>query len=231
MPAKCGGCNQYYNQGDYLRHIRTTAEPRCRTIYDHIHNYTPGGEDDSDEVDNHHILTEPEYSVDSGGDYFGDYQEDDFAWQDWQADEVGDNLRGGLNGYHNEDGEVEDEEQDKEQDEEDEELLIPEQLSLPDHPSGRTQSPSSDSTPAALRNVQEYVTKFGGLAGTPLPGRARSNLMYDLYQHKTQGKPWGAFQSQTDWEFARWAKLRGPTSTAVSELLNIDGVSFLLLKC
>lgn len=32
------------------------------------------------------------------------------------------------------------------------------------------------------------------------------------------------FPSRLDWEVARWAKLRGPTSTAVSELLNIGGV-------
>ncbi|KAI9450403.1 hypothetical protein BJY52DRAFT_1206158 [Lactarius psammicola] len=35
---------------------------------------------------------------------------------------------------------------------------------------------------------------------------------------------WTPFQSQCDWEFARWAKNRGPTSTAVGELLAIDGV-------
>ncbi|KAI9430686.1 hypothetical protein BJY52DRAFT_1090380, partial [Lactarius psammicola] len=35
---------------------------------------------------------------------------------------------------------------------------------------------------------------------------------------------WSPFQSQCDWEFAQWAKQRGPTSSAVSELLAIDGV-------
>ncbi|KAF8261030.1 hypothetical protein EI94DRAFT_1892498 [Lactarius quietus] len=32
------------------------------------------------------------------------------------------------------------------------------------------------------------------------------------------------FQSQCDWEFAQWAKKRGPSLTTVSELLLIDGV-------
>ncbi|TEB18734.1 hypothetical protein FA13DRAFT_1758436 [Coprinellus micaceus] len=32
------------------------------------------------------------------------------------------------------------------------------------------------------------------------------------------------FQSRLEWEFARWAKFRGPSSTAVSELLGIEGV-------
>ncbi|KAG9316995.1 hypothetical protein JVU11DRAFT_1175 [Chiua virens] len=37
--------------------------------------------------------------------------------------------------------------------------------------------------------------------------------------------PYWLFTLQLDWEVARWAKMRGPGSTAVSELLNIDGVS------
>ncbi|KAH7917158.1 hypothetical protein BV22DRAFT_1026893, partial [Leucogyrophana mollusca] len=35
---------------------------------------------------------------------------------------------------------------------------------------------------------------------------------------------WAPFSSQTDWDIARWAKLRGPSSTAFSELLAIPGV-------
>ncbi|KAI9447602.1 hypothetical protein H4582DRAFT_2107200 [Lactarius indigo] len=36
---------------------------------------------------------------------------------------------------------------------------------------------------------------------------------------------WYLFQSQRDWEFARWAKNQGASSTAVTELLAIDGVA------
>ncbi|KAN0136583.1 hypothetical protein V8E53_005630 [Lactarius tabidus] len=35
---------------------------------------------------------------------------------------------------------------------------------------------------------------------------------------------WYPFCSQHDWDFARWAKNRGPSSTAVTELLAIEGV-------
>ncbi|KAF8872990.1 hypothetical protein BD779DRAFT_1613730 [Infundibulicybe gibba] len=34
---------------------------------------------------------------------------------------------------------------------------------------------------------------------------------------------WAPFNSKLDWEIARWAKLRGPGSTAVSDLLSIEG--------
>ena len=38
--------------------------------------------------------------------------------------------------------------------------------------------------------------------------------------------PWAPFHSKKDWEIAQWVKLQGVGSTAFSELLAIDGVSF-----
>ncbi|KAH8976939.1 hypothetical protein EDB86DRAFT_3068209 [Lactarius hatsudake] len=35
---------------------------------------------------------------------------------------------------------------------------------------------------------------------------------------------WSPFRSQCNWDFARWTKKRGPTSTSVTELLAIDGM-------
>jgi len=37
--------------------------------------------------------------------------------------------------------------------------------------------------------------------------------------------PYFPFSSQIDWELAKWAKLRGPSATSFTELLNISGVS------
>ncbi len=37
--------------------------------------------------------------------------------------------------------------------------------------------------------------------------------------------PWAPFASQTDWELARWAKLRGSKSTAFTDLLGVESVS------
>lgn len=39
------------------------------------------------------------------------------------------------------------------------------------------------------------------------------------------GNPWSPLTSGLEWDLARWAKLRGPSSTALTELLKIDGVS------
>jgi len=37
--------------------------------------------------------------------------------------------------------------------------------------------------------------------------------------------PYSPFSSKIDWELAKWAKLRGPSATSFTELLNISGVS------
>jgi len=72
------------------------------------------------------------------------------------------------------------------------------------------------------------VERFGGMAGKPI--QTSGQTASGIYQGKTsQGdqptNPYAPFSSQIDWEFAKWAKLRGPTSTAVTDLLNIPGVS------
>jgi hypothetical protein len=67
-------------------------------------------------------------------------------------------------------------------------------------------------------------------AGKPLVGAQHKNT-YKLYQDNLQAKTssetniWAPFISKMDWEVARWAKLHGPGSTAVSELLSIENVS------
>ena len=38
------------------------------------------------------------------------------------------------------------------------------------------------------------------------------------------GNPYRPFSSKIEWEIARWAKTRGPSSTAFTELMNIEGV-------
>jgi hypothetical protein len=50
---------------------------------------------------------------------------------------------------------------------------------------------------------------------------------YETYQKDLSdlNNPWAPFLSKLDWEVAKWAKLRGPSSTAFTELLKIDGVS------
>lgn len=64
-------------------------------------------------------------------------------------------------------------------------------------------------------------------AGAPVDGykddhteRSHYAQSIDPHNHST----YAPFKSRLDWEIARWAKLRGPSSTAMSELLSINGV-------
>jgi hypothetical protein len=64
-------------------------------------------------------------------------------------------------------------------------------------------------------------------AGAPLPNQTKTT--YEAYRDALSNanavpNVWAPFSSKIDWEIARWAKLRGPGSTALSELLRIEGV-------
>jgi hypothetical protein len=84
------------------------------------------------------------------------------------------------------------------------------------------QRPGKDATP--------FIERFPlRLAGAPI-----SDVTQSMTGHQTPHDDgldahniWSPFQTRRDWEFAQWAKNRGPSSTAVTELLAMDGVSLL----
>ncbi|KAJ7795018.1 hypothetical protein B0H14DRAFT_3555990 [Mycena olivaceomarginata] len=77
------------------------------------------------------------------------------------------------------------------------------------------------------RFVQKpHVTPFGGKAGAPLPRmEVPAYTKYKNTLAEVDNNPWAPFKSQIDWQIARWAKVRGSTSTAFSDLLAINGVT------
>ncbi|KAH9021347.1 hypothetical protein EDB85DRAFT_1895731 [Lactarius pseudohatsudake] len=62
-----------------------------------------------------------------------------------------------------------------------------------------------------------------GLAGAPISDVSQSVAGTQAPYPGTESI-WSPFWSQRNWDFARWAKKRGPTSMSVTELLAIDGV-------
>ena len=77
-----------------------------------------------------------------------------------------------------------------------------------------------------------FIVNFPG-AGKPL-GTQPSPAGYQqyaggLHAEENNLSKWAPFSTHLEWEVAHWAKLRGPSSTALSELLQIDGVSQLIL--
>ncbi|KAH9027327.1 hypothetical protein EDB85DRAFT_2172376 [Lactarius pseudohatsudake] len=63
-----------------------------------------------------------------------------------------------------------------------------------------------------------------GSPGSPIPGARQGSNVYQSSHELFGSSIWAPFRSQCDWEFTRWAKTRGPTSSAVADLLAIPEV-------
>jgi hypothetical protein len=57
-------------------------------------------------------------------------------------------------------------------------------------------------------------------AGTTVPGIAHAESSQGTHADLV----WASFKSQCDWDFAYWAKINGPTSSAVTRLLDMPEV-------
>ncbi|KAM6491600.1 hypothetical protein JOM56_012992 [Amanita muscaria] len=65
----------------------------------------------------------------------------------------------------------------------------------------------------------------GEQAGAPIHLSLPIQSDFDSYKQLLDGDTeYAPFSSKLDWEIARWAKLHGPSSTALTELLQIEGV-------
>ena len=60
-----------------------------------------------------------------------------------------------------------------------------------------------------------------GKPGMPI---SQGSYMDDADCPASNGSIWAPFYSQRDWEVAKWAKMRGPTSSAMTDLLAIPKV-------
>ena len=71
-------------------------------------------------------------------------------------------------------------------------------------------------------SVKKFTEQYpDSHAGRPLSD-AEPHSIYS--NTSTSENPYAPFKDRLNWEIARWAKLRGPSSTACSELLSIPGV-------
>ncbi|KAI0716908.1 hypothetical protein C8Q76DRAFT_795145 [Earliella scabrosa] len=189
------------------------------------------------------------------GDYFGDYQPgywDDYDEYQGPDDEDGEELVEGDGLDGDGDGEVglddgfdSGEEDTQEADHFEEELGW--EPPPPPHASGPTAglaedidgitSHDNEQQRAAQRRTHDHlrarthVVRFPGVhAGAPINKQPMSSE-YERYQDVIDSdgvNPYAPFRSRMDWEIARWAKMRGPGSTALTELLEIEELVTLL---
>ncbi|KAN0140702.1 hypothetical protein V8E53_001529 [Lactarius tabidus] len=92
---------------------------------------------------------------------------------------------------------------------------------------GAPEEPSAHAGTEAPYHAQlPFVKRFPtGAAGTPIPNMGQAMPSFQaLHNNLGLENIWHPFRLQCDWDFARWAKNRGPSSTSVTELLTINGV-------
>ncbi|THH13990.1 hypothetical protein EW146_g6293 [Bondarzewia mesenterica] len=238
MSVYCPGCRSLFGEGAFTRHIRTTQDPRCVVIREHhraltdpdssFNKDTPVPFDDANPAfcSSFPLLQDPFTDAE---DNFGWGQEDDEAIHEDPADPFA---------AANDDLDMDEEED----------------LPLDYQPAAQVtlMSPSNEITPMDDDELEQLdremriqdeehlwceptVVHFGGNAGTPIQDSGTS--AYLEYDEELRAKfqacdgnnhcaenPWEPFGSKLNWEFARWAKMRGPSLNAISELLRIEGV-------
>lgn len=223
MPV-CEGCGVNYANRGFANHIRTTRQPACRAIFDEQNSYMPGtGISQSSVPQSPGNYTPQGVDPDPGnptpfeGDYYGShYNKDDFDFtgNNSESDSEEDDLQ------HTATGNAWEPEPDP---------LGPGDENYMDDSdsSGQQGSQAAEARRVAqdrLRSSSLTIESFGGKAGATIRQEADSNSGYHTYKSSDSSNPWAPFKSKLDWEIARWSKLRGPGSTATTELLGINGV-------
>lgn len=257
-PNVCQGCGEEYPAaGYYLRHLRTTTNPACIAWRAEVLRYREPSESDSSSNDEDDASRPPGSTYPSDlpdgearspsldpqafqGDCLGTY--DDDYWNDF--DEY-------VGPIHEEDqaDAAQDEDDGPDQDEDEEDWMEgdgsgwePPQRALTPEPEGphhdgptpTQHTPNRETHRRTHRHLhtRTHVVQYpGGLAGAPIdkePSAASSYETFEAAVDSNGTNPYAPFVSKLDWEVARWAKMRGPGSTALTELLKIEEVSVVL---
>lgn len=247
------GCGMSFKASGLRCHQRQSLDIRCQTKRPLFDNSESG----CDNCDMRHIWENmdiiedtggaeyTELEVDPAGDLFGDYQ--DYILDDMGTDCLDSNVSDDES-----EGTIDEEEfilTDNH------EMLEPERLPSSEY-SLSSPSPDvvnfdeTDLDPAKntigkasrlrggaeeVLQKQPFVVKFTkGRAGETYSnqqadGEDNLNTSYTRKVANAENAEniYGPFSSKLEWEFAHWAKMRGPSSTAFDELMKIKGVSII----
>jgi hypothetical protein len=108
-------------------------------------------------------------------------------------------------------------------------MLPPEHQVLPDL------LPPPPPPPPPPRQEHRHTVHFGGRAGEPLDPTVGPGSRYTAYQsafsvNEDGATPYHPFGSKLEWDLAHWAKTHNVGATVLTDLLQIEGVSWLLGK-
>ncbi|KAI0309377.1 hypothetical protein OF83DRAFT_1179699, partial [Amylostereum chailletii] len=249
---RCPGCDRIFNRPSGLsQHLAQAARggpqsnPLCKAAYYPLPQVSSGTEELAQEPTNPPDDSSQPFQT-FAGDLFGqDYGAADFG-DDMDIDN--DPPPSGMPGL-----ETDDEDED-EVDDEDAEIdaqlfdelnaALWEPAVNPNAPvdglrmdaaANTNSAPSDPPSPAAPSRLQStrlntdpIIVPFPlATAGAPISqSRSRSTYESQRPSADTQDSTniWAPFQSKIDWTMAYWAKMRGPSSTAVTELFQMDEV-------
>jgi hypothetical protein len=214
----CLGCGRAFSHFGRISHLAQTRNPPCCEI---------AAQERETQANSSPELSDTmfEETPAPDGDFFGAYNEDEMPWPSpgfrathLDVDDEDDVLMDDPNGHNssvaNSQG-IDDEDEDSEDDPDNEEEVL--------HEEG-----CNNVTVGEDRVFIETFPSQYGDAGIVMERGTGS--LYKTYSNDHQDNMYAPFKSKLDWDFAQWAKLRGPGSTALNELLNIDGVSIICFK-
>ncbi|KAJ3817089.1 hypothetical protein F5880DRAFT_1632127 [Lentinula raphanica] len=252
MSTQCHGCHKNFVGSNLLRHLRNTTNPACLDYLDSLFQRSferPLSQEraleqmeDRDDADH---MREDLFGDDS--DFDGkdvdmgpvnedvDMGQDPFLQFETPAGAIGNDFDSDSDDsegqYHFEDADdnwepppLEDFAHSPSPRSPSPQLIFPEgyfdeALQLP--------TPRVPSVPQSTGMRKPYIQQYPDpRAGAPVERQGaivNENSKY-LQNLEAGANPWAPFGSQVEWEIARWAKLRGPSSTALTELLSINGV-------
>jgi hypothetical protein len=251
----CPGCHKTFSQTAWSLHLSQTSNPPCRAIYNKQKSYIPGLSDENKldeyeyELDIEMVSQSPASESSQNvfeGDFFSnEYTDDDFVgWEDTDDDDI-DHDQSSSDESSSDDSESSLE---SDIDHTSESMSSPhlpidalpidgpsDQIDDMDDERGRVLTSEEATKVRDSLNVHPVVKQYpSDQAGMPVNGQGSSSI-YNSHLglvHATDGGIYAPFQSKLDWEIARWAKLRGPGSTASSELFSIEGVrAFINSRC
>jgi hypothetical protein len=226
----CKGCGSSFKRSGLFAHLYHSKNPSCDTYLKQIQHDKIFWSELEDSPENWNQFTEPDFDVDGDGDIFGDFG--DYSVANW-----------GMDIDDADESTPVSEKDDSDLDSEDEDLyaatMAEEELGMEPERAPRPSSPMTDTnlnshhvTGKALRlrggfeeelKIEPFIVQFRGQAGAVVKEDTPSNNSYSAEVGAHQN-PYAPFVSELDWKFARWAKLRGPGSTSVTELMAIEGV-------
>lgn len=97
----------------------------------------------------------------------------------------------------------------------------PEAVDTADADMGGSEDPAANADTSPTVVIDHFLL---GSAGAPIPGIPQGPLAHGSNQAADAESLWAPFNSECDWKFACWAKTRGPTSSAVTDLLAVEEV-------